>query len=77
MCNSITPKPSSTTPRAQHKFLVIRNGAYSNRMASIVEKHGGSELVPFDAAEGEDIDLVKLQALLQSTANISHVGIVH
>lgn len=75
--NSITLPKSSPTAQPHKKFLVIRNGAYSNRMASIVEKHGGAQLIPFDAAEGEDIDLVKLQSLLQSTSDISNVGIVH
>jgi 2-aminoethylphosphonate-pyruvate transaminase len=73
--NSIVAPPAVAAKKT--KFLVIRNGAYSYRMGSIVDKRGASELIPFDVAEGEEIDLIKLQSVLQSTDNISNVGVVH
>jgi 2-aminoethylphosphonate-pyruvate transaminase len=73
-------KPASKQQKTggeKDKFLVIRNGAYSYRMSSIVEKHGAAQLIPFDINEGEDVDLVKLQTLLQTTKGITNVGVVH
>lgn len=77
--NSIVPVAPTTTTTAQQRprFLVLRNGAYSFRMASIVAKRGGIDLIPFDVNEGEEVDLIKLQALLQTEKDITNVGIVH
>lgn len=71
--NSVVPPLSAPT---KPKALVIRNGAYSYRMASILEKRG-IPLLNFDVAEGEEVDLIKLQALLQQEKDITNVGVVH
>jgi len=73
--NSITKNPLNATG-AKEKFLVIRNGAYSSRMASIIAKRG-TPLVTFDTEEGQEIDLIKLQELMKADPSITQVGMVH
>lgn len=70
--NSIVPEKA----KQSQKFLIVRNGAYSYRMASIAEKRG-IPVVPFDVPEGEEVDLIKLQSVLTSEPGITHAGIVH
>ncbi|KAH9597724.1 Aminotransferase class V domain [Trypanosoma melophagium] len=59
-------------------FLVLRNGAYSYRMASIVKKRGGAELITFDTEEGVDMNLEAFEAQLCNISGpLTAVGVVH
>ncbi|RNF09805.1 putative 2-aminoethylphosphonate:pyruvateaminotransferase- likeprotein,putative [Trypanosoma rangeli] len=70
--NTIIP---SNQPGA---FVVLCNGSYSYRMASIVKKRGAAELVTFDTEEGVDMDLEAFTRRLSGIASpITAVGIVH
>ncbi|KAF5219332.1 hypothetical protein ECC02_007668 [Trypanosoma cruzi] len=65
-------------PKHSGAFVVLRNGSYSYRMASIVEKHGGAELRVFDTEEGVDMDLAAFKRQLADiTSPVTAVGIVH
>lgn len=65
-------------PAKRGAFLVLRNGAYSYRMASIVKKHGGAELVVFDTEEGVDMDLRAFEKQLCGISSpLTAVGVVH
>eukprot|EP00758_Cryptobia_borreli_P015270 Tbor_TRINITY_DN6006_c0_g7::TRINITY_DN6006_c0_g7_i1::g.11281::m.11281/K03430/phnW; 2-aminoethylphosphonate-pyruvate transaminase len=70
---------ASITPRdpENKKFLVIRNGAYSYRLAAVVEKLGCG-LLSFDVEEGKEVDLIALEEFVKKHKNvISNVGVVH
>ncbi|KEG10338.1 putative 2-aminoethylphosphonate:pyruvateaminotransferase- likeprotein,putative [Trypanosoma grayi] len=65
-------------PRDAGAFIVLRNGAYSYRMASIVKKRGGTELAVFDTEEGADVDVAAFEKQLCSIKGpLAAVGIVH
>ena len=58
-------------------YLVVRNGAYGARMASVVEKLG-LPLITFDVDEGKEVDLVKFQEFISSQKkNVTNFGVVH
>lgn len=69
---------SSFTPKEEGKVsLVIRNGAYSFRMADVISKLGLG-LITFDVEEGKEIDLAALEAFMAKHKDtITNVGVVH
>jgi 2-aminoethylphosphonate aminotransferase len=74
--NTIVPPFIRDDRLVIRKFLVIRNGAYSRRMATIAEKRG-AQVICFDTPEGQEIDLVALQSLMREHPDVSTVGVVH
>ena len=58
------------------KLLILVNGAYGKRMASICE-HLGLDHVVFEAAEDCTVDVLALDKALTADAEISHVAVVH
>ncbi|RNF24480.1 putative 2-aminoethylphosphonate:pyruvateaminotransferase- likeprotein,putative [Trypanosoma conorhini] len=66
------------SPDQPGAFIVLRNGAYSYRMAAIVKKRGAADLVAFDTEEGVDMDLAAFTRRLAGVASpVTAVGIVH
>ena len=57
-------------------FLVLRNGAFGERLAEIARTHG-IEVVEIAKAWGEPIPLDEVRALLESRPEIAAVGMVH
>ncbi|ORC89462.1 putative 2-aminoethylphosphonate:pyruvateaminotransferase- likeprotein,putative [Trypanosoma theileri] len=69
---------SIISPQETGAFLVLRNGAYSYRMASIVKKRGGAKLMTFDWEEGVDMNLAAFEAQLREFSGpLTAVGVVH
>lgn len=57
-------------------FLVLDNGAYCKRMASISEKLGIKTTI-LSFPESERVDPVAVQQALQDYPDITHVGLIH
>jgi 2-aminoethylphosphonate aminotransferase len=58
------------------KILVVDNGAYGTRMASIARTYK-IDVVDYKIPYGDFPDLNKIMQLLQSDKDISHIGMIH
>jgi 2-aminoethylphosphonate-pyruvate transaminase len=58
------------------RLLVLVNGAYGRRMASLARRLG-LDTVTLDHADHEAVDVARLSAALAADARISHVSLVH
>lgn len=58
------------------KFLVIDNGAYGTRMASIARTFK-IDVVDYKIPYGDYPDLKEIEKILAADRNISHVGMIH
>jgi 2-aminoethylphosphonate-pyruvate transaminase len=66
----------STLLGPRDRLLVMSNGAYAKRIATIAERMGHSLLV-IDADETAALDSQKLEAALAADPQISHIAMVH
>ncbi|MBA4056568.1 MAG: 2-aminoethylphosphonate--pyruvate transaminase, partial [Marivirga sp.] len=66
---------TSTVPK-EKKILVIDNGAYGARMASIASTFG-IEVVLYKVTYGDFPDLKTIEDLLKNDSKISHLAVVH
>lgn len=57
-------------------YVLINSGKYAQRQAAIARRKG-IRLVELEVAEGEDIDMDALEALLKSLPHVSALGYVH
>ena len=68
---------SSVVP-PQGKILICINGAYGTRMAQIAERYYRKErVVKYEQAYGDYPDLNKLEEIINSDSDITHIGVIH
>eukprot|EP01060_Flectonema_neradi_P008150 TRINITY_DN15819_c0_g1_i2.p1 TRINITY_DN15819_c0_g1~~TRINITY_DN15819_c0_g1_i2.p1 ORF type:complete len:399 (+),score=99.97 TRINITY_DN15819_c0_g1_i2:67-1263(+) len=68
VCSTLIPKGG--------KIIILRNGAYGDRMKAICQRLG-IEVVFFDGAEDGPLDLVAIEELFSQHQDASMVGVVH
>jgi 2-aminoethylphosphonate aminotransferase len=66
---------TSAVPRGK-KILIVDNGAYGARMANIATTFG-IEIVLYKLAYGDYPDVDRIENLLRSNTDITHVAVVH
>lgn len=66
----------ATLVGAEHRLLVLVNGAYGRRMAQIAQRMG-REVRTIEWPENEAVDPVRTSAALASDPAITHVAVVH
>jgi 2-aminoethylphosphonate-pyruvate transaminase len=59
-----------------HRLLVLVNGAYGRRMASL-SRRLGLDTMTLDHADHQAVDVARLSAALAADPRISHVSLVH
>ena len=58
------------------KVVIVNNGAYGKRMCQIAQRFG-IDYIEFQSSPIEPIDLNKLEEVIQSNDNISHLAVIH
>lgn len=66
---------TSAVPKGK-ALLVVDNGAYGARMVNIAATYG-IDVVHYKVTYGDAPDPLKIDSLLQSNPNVSHVAVVH
>lgn len=66
----------TTTRRSGAKFLVLRNGSYSDRMFAVCQRLAIPTL-SYGVPEGKDFDLQELSKILEANPDITNVGMIH